>query len=356
MKMKKTPALLLVLVLSAALLLSGCGGGAKSGDYTNGYAIGGQSAPMEAAYEREDYAYEEAYGETASASSVSELIGAAAQVQQSETEKMIYTAYATLETLEFQKTTAAVQELLGRFGAYIESSSVSGNSYNSSRSSRSASYTIRVPVQNYTDMSVALAELGNVTSYSSNAENITSRFVDTEARLRTYRTEYDRLIEMLEAADDVESMIYIESRLSEVEYQIESLTSTLRDWQGRVDYSTIVLNVVEVKVLSEPVAEPETFGERVSAAFTESIEWLGEALVDIAIAIIAILPWLVIPAVIVVVIILLVKRHKKSKAKKAAKQAAAEAEAYAREAAEAAERAKAWAAAHPDVQNEEDGN
>ena len=355
MKNKKTPALLLALVLSAALLLSGCGGGAKDGGYTNGYAQSASSTPMEAAYDR-DYAYEEAYGETASASSVSELIGAAAQVQQSETEKMIYTAYATLETLEFQKTTAAVQELLGRFGAYIESSSVSGNSYNSSRSSRSASYTIRVPVQNYTDMSVALAELGNVTSYSSNAENITSRFVDTEARLRTYRTEYDRLIEMLEAADDVESMIYIESRLSEVEYQIESLTSTLRDWQGRVDYSTIVLNVVEVKVLSEPVAEPETFGERVSAAFTESIEWLGEALVDIAIAIIAILPWLVIPAVIVVVIILLVKRHKKSKAKKAAKKAAAEAEAYAREAAEAAERAKAWAAAHPDVQNEEDGN
>lgn len=337
---KRSLALLLSLVLLAALLLTGCGGMSQSAENA-GYAPNTSSAYRADSYDYDYTVAEEAYDAPAAQSSVSDLISAAAQVQQSETEKMIYTAYATVETLEFEKTTQAVQELLTRFGAYVESSSISGTSYNSSRSSRTADYTVRVPVQNYTDMSVSLAELGNVTRYDSSAENITSRYVDTEARLRTVRTEYERLIEMLDAAEDVESMIYIESRLSEVEYEIESLTSTLRDWQGRVDYSTIHLTIVEVKVLSEPVAEPETFGERVASAFSSSIEWLGEAIVDVVVALIAILPWLVIPAIIVIVIVLLVKGHKKRKAKKAAA-------AFEKEAAEAAERAKAWAAAHPE--------
>ena len=201
---KRSLALLLSLVLMAALLLTGCGGMSQSAENA-GYAPNTSSA-----YRADGYDYEvaeEAYDAPTAQSSVSDLISAAAQVQQSETEKMIYTAYATVETLEFEKTTQAVQELLTRFGAYVESSSISGTSYNSSRSSRTADYTVRVPVQNYTDMSVSLAELGNVTRYDSSAENITSRYVDTEARLRTVRTEYERLIEMLEAAEDADLLI-----------------------------------------------------------------------------------------------------------------------------------------------------
>ena len=69
---------------------------------------------------------------------------------------------------------------------------------------------------------------------------------------------------MLEKAETVADMITIESRLSEVRYNIESVTSQLNNWQHQVDYSTINLSIYEVKELSPEIAIPRTLGRRLS--------------------------------------------------------------------------------------------
>lgn len=249
--------------------------------------------------------------------SISNVIASASKTYDLDTEKIIYTAYADVETLEFDDTVQAVYELMERYGAYIENSSVSGTDYHTKyyggRSHRSANFSIRVPVQHYSELSTSLTEIGNVTSYSSESRNITSQFTDTESRLKAYRTEYDRLLEMMENAKTVEEMIQVEARLSEVEYNIESLTGTLRVWQDQVDYSTIHLYIREVHEYTEPVAEPKTFGDRVAEAFKDSIEWLGDAAQDIAIFVVAAVPILVIPAVILVIVLLIVRSARKKK-------------------------------------------
>lgn len=242
---------------------------------------------------------------------IADIIAAASSTSQSEGRKMIYTAYADVETLEFDDTVQAVYAMLDRFGAYIESSSVTGTDYATTyygnRSRRTADFAIRVPVQNYSNMSQSLTELGNVISYSSNSENISTRYTDVESRLKTYRTEYDRLIEMLAAADNVYDMVTVEQRISEVEYNIETLTSELRGMDDSVNYSTINLYVREVHELTEVKQEEQSFGAEIVEALKNSVKWLISALRTAAVCIIAALPWLILPAVLAVVIIIIVR-------------------------------------------------
>jgi len=316
-------------VLSMLLIISvftGCGSGYAGNDTA-------ASAPMAPAkgesyydngfYAEEsvemDYAIDAGYSGSTTGGSVADVIQSASKTYNLDTEKIIYTAYADIETLEFDETVQAVYDMMERFGAYIESSSVSGSDYATKyyggRSYRRADFTVRVPVQHYSEMSVSLTEIGNVTNYSSQSQNITAQFTDTESRLKVYRTEYDRLLEMMENASTVEEMIQVEARLSEVEYNIESLTGTLRVWQDKVDYSTININICEVYEYTEPVIEPRTFGDRIVDALEDSVEWIADAGQDFVVFIVAAVPILIIPAAIIVIVIFIIRsRRKKRKA------------------------------------------
>lgn len=331
-KMKKRIIIALMATLLLVSLFTGCGksmdtiGNASTAPMAPGRGDVLYDAPMEDGYYVEpEYDYSE--GSTAAGGSVADLIQSASKTHNLETEKIIYTAYADIETLEFDATIQAVYDMMDRFGAYIERSSVSGTDYASQyyggKTYRRADFTIRVPVQYYSEMSVGLTELGNVLNYSSESQNITAQFTDTESRLKAYRTEYDRLLEMMKNAKNVDEMIQVEARLSEVEYSIEQLEGTLRVWQDKVDYSTININIREVHEYSEPVVEPVTFWNRLGTALMNSIEWLGDAAQDIAVFIVAAVPILIIPAIVVILIVVIVRRRRAKKnvaeAEKAAK-------------------------------------
>ena len=69
--------------------------------------------------------------------------------------------------------------------------------------------------------------------------------------LKKYVLELDmnvhaKLPQLLEKAETVADIIEIESRLSEVRYQIESMESQLRTIDNQVNYSTVYININEV--------------------------------------------------------------------------------------------------------------
>lgn len=324
-------------LLALALLFAGCGAssnsGAKREDYVSpaapGYAYASDSGNY---YDDYDYADAPEYaneGKTGS-SSLGELTeGMMNANSNSEFDKIIYTANVDLETLEFEETISALYKLIEANGAFIETSSVSGTNYNAKyyygySTYRTAYFTIRVPKENFSGLTGALSSIGNVTQSRTSADNITASFLDTESRLKAYRTEESNLLEMMEKADTVEDMITIQDRLSWIRYEIESLTSQLKNWQNRVDYSTLNLNITEVKEYTEEPVEEKTFGEEIRDGFNSSVKWLKQALRDIVVFIVSSLPVLVLPiiilipaAIILIIVLLSVKSRKKKKAQKA---------------------------------------
>ena len=236
-------------------------------------------------------------------------------------DKIIYNYNATIETKKFDETLKNLTMLLSKYSAFVETSYVSGNSYGNT-TYRSADYTIRVPVENFKGMTDSLSTLGNVTSGKTTSQNITAQFIDTQSRLNAYKTEESRLLAMLDKASTVTDMITIENRLSDVRYQIESLTSTLQNWQNQVSFSTVTFHISEVAELTDVKPIQRSYWEKMLDGIQSTLRGVGDFFKDFFLVIVVALPVLVVLAVIAVVIIVLVRRsNKKKRAKMSQMQA-----------------------------------
>lgn len=333
--MKKRICALCLTALLLAALLMGCGSeAADTAVQFTGTAFGGfrndaDAAPMAPSEEMVYYdgadmkaEYDYAYSGSTSDSGASSgsLTGGQAAAQAESFDKIIYSGSASVETIAFDETVDQVYALVDRYGGFLESAYVTGKDYQAQyygyHSYRTADFIIRVPREVFSSLTGSLEELGSVTYSSVRAENITSAYFDTQSRLDTYRTEESRLLAMLEKADTVEDMLNIESRLSDVRYQIESLTTTLTNWDSKVSYSTLELNIREVKELTEETPIARTFGEDIAAGVRDSLHWLTEACKDLVIFIASAIPVLIIPAALAILIICLIRSKKRKKAEK----------------------------------------
>ena len=330
MKMKKLTALLLALLMM--LSLCACGSSAK-GSQSSAYETGYYSAPAampRPAMESADYdmAYaEESVSGLASNNSYSAKGTDSTETPAENPEKIIYSGDATIETTEFDQSIAALEELIAQNGGFIESSSVNGsNYYDSARgkvSRRSASYTLRVPSEKFALLMGSLSTIGNVPYTYTYTENVTAQYYDVQARLTALQKQEERLLEMMDLAETVEDIITIEDKLTDVRYRIDSLQSSLNNWDRRVAYSTLNISVQEVQVYTPETVTKLTYGQRLANAFTDALENTGEFFKDLLVFLVSALPTIVILAVLFFVCRPLVKKLiARGKARRAEKREA----------------------------------
>jgi len=232
--------------------------------------------------------------------------------------KLIKNVSMNVETKEFDAMLESVQDKVKELGGYIESMDVyNGSSYSDYSSERNSSLTIRIPQNNLEVFLDAVSDIGNVTNRSDSVEDITLTYVDTESRKEALVIEQDRLLALLDKAESIEDIITIESRLSEVRYQLESIESRLRTYDNQVDYSTVRMYIDEVKELT-PVQKKSTL-QRMGDGFVSSLKSIGRDIEEFAVWFVAHIPyfviWVIVIAVIVFVLRALKKRTKRIKEK-----------------------------------------
>lgn len=217
--------------------------------------------------------------------------------------KLIKTVSMDVETEEFDGLISKLENRIAALGGYIESSDVRGNSYYDD--SRWSNMTIRIPSDKLDGFVNEVAEISNITWKSENVEDITLNYVDVESRKIALEIEQERLLSLLEMAETVEDIITIESRLSEVRYEMQSYASQLLVFDNQVEYSTIHLSISEVQRLT-PQEEPGML-ERISTGFTDNMSGAIELVENIIVAVIIMIPYWGIVVVAAVVIILVCK-------------------------------------------------
>lgn len=303
--MKKALSLLLAVLLVFALCACGSADTASSAP-----AASYDMAFTEAAFpaEAEEYGGFAVTGGT-------QLESGSGAAPEGSPEKLIYSASATVETTEFDGTIEKLSALVEQYGGFVESSSVNGsNYYTQSRgysSTRYASYVIRVPSDKFSALMGSLSTLGNVPYSHTYTENITAQYYDTDARLTAYQTQEARLLEMMDAAETVEDLIAIEEKLTELRYQIESLQSTLKNWDRQVAYSTLDLEVQEV--IEYTPESRMSYGQELALALSSGLKRTGEFFKDLLLAIVGALPALVILAVVLAILIPVWKKRRKAR-------------------------------------------
>ena len=143
----------------------------------------------------------------------------------------------------------------------------------------------------------------------------------------------------MDQAETIDDLISIESRLTDVRYQLESAESQLRTYDNRINYSTVYLNIDEVQIYT-PVEE-ETVGQRIVNGFRDSCESVADGLTDLFVWLVTHIPQLVVLVVLIVIVVLIWRACGGLRARSAQKRAARKAEKQAQKAAQQAAKAGA---------------
>ena len=221
--------------------------------------------------------------------------------------KLIYTANLTIESKDFDAARTALTDAVSAAGGYLESSNES--SYTGS--SRTLSLTIRVPQDNYASFLEAAAQAGNLVDKSEQVQDVTTQYMDIEARLDSLKEQRARLQELKASADNLSDLLQIESSLSDVQYQLESYQSQL-DWYSRqVECCTVYLSLEEVQTYT---TVEEGFGSRIQNALREGWSGFVETVQSVAVFLVGHWPFIVVGAVCGV--IFYKARHPKHKKQK----------------------------------------
>ncbi len=235
-------------------------------------------------------------------------------------------AYTTAETMEygmnrlcaFPRFYEALRELTARLGGRIESLSTSGDG--TANSLRRATFTLRIPSDRLDEFISGARNVGSVSSYSENSQDVSDSYYDIQTRLETQKTKLQRLTELMAKAEDVSDLIELEDAISDTQYWIDSYTGQLKGYDSRVSDSTVYVKLQELSTAEPVEVRGQTLGERIESALTESFELVGEFLQALVVFLVAALPWAAGAAVILLVIRALVRHHKKVKKAKAEQQ------------------------------------
>lgn len=320
--MKKKRLFAGLLVISTILTLSGCGAAKMTEAYDTAFNSSGAMKPsMGMEYVEMDAVMEEAvkYDDAGmnSGSTAIKTQGESVKESAATTDrKLIKTVDMNVETQEFDELVACVEQQVKALGGYIENMDLyNGRSYYSYKnSSRNANIIIRIPQEKLDTFLGEISGISNVNSRSESVKDITLTYVDLDSHKKALVAEQDRLLQLMERAETIDELITIESRLSDLRYQIQSMESQLRTYDNKVDYSTINLYINEVEVFT-PVEEESTW-ERISSGFVDNIKSIKDGFVEFFIWFTVSVPYLLIWAVIIVVAVIIVRRIIKKNRKK----------------------------------------
>lgn len=301
-------------ILSAAItagLITGCGGSKAASTAVNTMvAETAAAAPMD--YERSEGAYQTPGFNAEMGENPMEETGAAGLTSTNTvqpvtaTRKLIRNVNLSVETTGFDALISNLTAAVTGFGGYVEQSDISGNSVSSSYDGNRYAYlTVRVPSDKLDLFITQVEEQGNITNKSESTQDVTLQYSDIESRKKSLTIEQERLWALLEKADTLEAVIALESRLSEIRYQLEAFESQLRTYDNQVDYSTVSINISEVKVLT-PTA-PDSVITRIQKGFTRNLSNVADGLVDFFVWLVSSLPVLVLLAIIAALAFFLVR-------------------------------------------------
>ncbi|MFP3152895.1 DUF4349 domain-containing protein [Lachnospiraceae bacterium ZAX-1] len=305
-------------------LFAGCGGSASSNGASKDAAVAEEAYPessvadsaegIDGGYSQEvEVAYDDSMANAKFPAK--EEDGTVSNPQVETGRKLIKNADLRVETESMDVLMPAIKEKVDSLGGYIEYlDEGNGGYYGGYKEDRYASITVRIPADQLDGFLNLVGEISNVTSRNENVQDVTLVYVDLESHKKMLLAEQESLLSLLETAKKIEDIITIESRLSEVRYQIESMESQLRTYDNQISYSTVTITINEVGHFT-PVEKKSAY-ERIATGFSENVYRLGQGALNLLIWFIIHIPYLIIWAIIILAVIFIIKGARKSIQKK----------------------------------------
>ena len=173
--------------------------------------------------------------------------------------KIIQTASLSIEVKDFQASSEAVVDIVERSNGFISDS----HSYVTDTGRKRGSITIRTPADRFIAVIDEIACVGDVKSKDTSGEDVTEEYIDLTARLNNSERQEQRLLEILDMANNTKEVLEVEREIWRVRTEIERLTGRIKYLENRVELATISVSLYE----PEPITHSWGIRDAIRSAF-----------------------------------------------------------------------------------------
>ena len=220
-------------------------------------------------------------------------------------QKLIKKASVRLETKNADELIKNINSQISSLKGYT--SSLNQSKYNGYLT---VDTNVCVPAEKLDEFLDFLEKSGTITSKNIETADVTDDYTDTESQIKALETEEKALLGILEKCENVQDTMNVQERLTSVRGELESLKSQKKNYDQRIAYSEVLINISEVERVKKT---PTSFGSQVSEKFSESLYNIGQFFRNLGVFVLGASPYFVIAAVVIVVAVIIIKKKRNKK-------------------------------------------
>lgn len=232
---------------------------------------------------------------------------------QSNRPMLAYSAQLSVVSEDFEADVLNLSDLVQEFEGYDELSSQSGE-----EGARRLNMVIRVPAGRLDEFVEAVSNLGTVTLKERRAEDLSSSYYDTESRIESLEAQLSRLNELMQTAQ-LSDITTLSEQIAQVQEELDTLNGQRAGYDNSLSYARVTVDLSEgdstpASSGDQPSSSGSGLTDRMSAAFTESVNGMGGFLEEMCVNLACWAPYiaLLIPPVLLIwCIVALIRRKRK---------------------------------------------
>lgn len=173
-----------------------------------------------------------------------------------------------------------------------------------------ARLTLRIPTERFDEAVQDLEGVAVLVSSSSNTKDVTTEVLDRDIRVQVQRRSIERISLLLEQATSIRDIVAIEAQLSQRQADLAVLEKEQRYLADQTAMATVNVSIERTRADRKPPSEKDDddgFFAGLSAGW-DGLKTFGTGLATV---LGALLPWLVVAAVVAVPTLPLLRRHRR---------------------------------------------
>lgn len=236
-----------------------------------------------------------------------------------ESSKIIKNGNVSMKVNDLQATIDQMSAMAEKLGGYVESSYVSDienpveiqTEKAKETATKVGNITIKVPADKFESTLQSILGMGDVVNQSTNSNDITKQYMDMEARMNNLKAQEKNYQELLSKAQNVDEMLRVETELNRIRTEIEIIQGDLKRWDDQVEYSTIYINLTEVKEAELESVDTSSVWQRARRGLINTINNIKNGIAWLFVFIISALPYIGILGAGTLLAVLWIKRKRK---------------------------------------------